>query len=254
MPVDPNAPGGNEAQGQEEEVFTREQVGELMAEHDRRWQARLTPLHQERAELRRANARYEGRLDALEKTIQSRGNAASPNGRDEDDGVDWKALAGDAADELRRAIDKRFEWHGRRSTRPEPAAERGDGLSPTEERMEAYLLNQEEEKVRSVYRGMTEDEMRQILELGISTGNGDLKYLAFELYGSPEEWKRGRGGADEGGSRTGGGRTPQSVLAGRARAQGAARSQEIVEIPGGMAGYRAADKIAEKFLKSQGHT
>jgi len=251
MPLDPNAPGGNEAQGEDDEVYTREQVEELMQERDRRWQSRLTPIHQERAELRRQNNMLEGRLEAVERTIQHRGNAAAENGQD-DDGVDWKGLAGEAADDLRKAIDKRFDVLARRNTRTQPAAERGEGLSPTEERMEAYLLAQEEEKVRGRYRGMTEDEMRQVIELGVSTGNGDLNYLAFQLFGSPDEWNRGRSSADPDVAPQR--RTPQPVLAGRARAQAAARSQKIVEIPGGAAGYRAADKIAEDFLRKQGHS
>lgn len=251
----PNEPAGEEAaQGQETETFSREDVEALIAERDRSWKQRITPLQQERAELRRAVdrvARLEGRLEELGQLASHRGDPGSSNGHEET--VDWDSI--DSGEKLKRAFDAEFN----RRMRAQPRQAREDQPSPTEERMEIMLLEQDIHRLKSRYTGLTDDEVRRILELSERTSNGDLNYLAYQLYGSPGEWKQGRVShddaddvPDENPTRR---LTKQQILAGRQRAQAQGQQQAPkVKLRRGQGGYRDATKVAEEWLRSRGHS
>jgi hypothetical protein len=98
--------------------------------------------------------------------------------------------------------------------------------------------------------------VRQIVQLGVDTGNGALDYLAYRVLGTTDAWKQqgnGRAGADDDPDEEP--RSPRTaVLAGRARAHAQRQAPKTIELKKGMAGYRQAGEIAAEFLRGRGHS
>lgn len=242
---DPNASNGSAAQS-----FSREEIEAILAEQRREWQGRFTQATQELSRERRAKDELSNRLAAAESRLTQ--TPAPTTTEDEDESAfeeEWDSI--DSGRKLLRAQKKLI----RREIQRYAGDRSGSDADLAEEalrRAEEVSLDRDIERLRQTYRGMTDDQVNQVIELGVNTGQTDLSYLAFKTFGAAETFVPGGDeGPDPEIEKAIRARTKQRVLVGGAKTTAANAAPKTVKIRRGIDGYTDAEAAALSFFKSR---
>lgn len=230
--------------------YTPEEVEALLDEHDRDWQGKLTRTQQAAADTRRERERVEGELraelDGLKEGLKE--VRAQSTQRDPDiDTVpeDWKDI--ESGPDLYRKISRLVEKKASRQP------DNGPELNEVHEalaRIEDMELARDTDRLRSTYKGMTEEQLRQVYETARRNGVGDLDWIAHRLFGPPEKFLGGEANTpSEDEVRK---RNRSAVLSGRAKAQSS--GPPVVKVRRGLNAYADVQKVGEKWAEDNGIT
>lgn len=236
-----------ELEGSEGRTFTADQVQAILdgreRELNREWQGRLTQVQQAKADTQREIGSLRATIESLEKRIgqsPGRGEARSPNGLP----PDWSEIQ--TAEQLYHAAVRDAAARAQSEGTDVKAAVREAleelGLPERLEAAEDSSLEGELDGIRRAYGGRLDDgHIRQVLQTAQDTGNGDLEYVAFRLFGPPPSSQPRPDDQDGRDRRT------QAVLSGRARHQQAVQTPKTVKVRRGMQGYADVEKIANEL-------
>jgi len=252
MPQDVKATIGETPDGTESSpsTYTREDVEAIVAEQRAEWQKRFTKATQELAAERRAKGELSQRLSAVEARLMQT-PAAHEDADDLDEDAfrqEWDSI--DSGEKLLRA-NRRLIRHELRKS----GADQSDAEIAQEalRRAEELALDRDVERLKSKYRGMTDEQVKSLYELGVNTGQTDIEYLAFQAFGPAESFTPDTGddGPEPDIEKAIRARTKHRVLAGASKVTTANAQPKTVKIRRGLDGYTDVENAAQDFFKGR---
>ena len=238
---------GDPDKGSEGRTFTADEVQAILdgrlREHDAEWQGKLTQSQQAGSELRAT----------IKSMVENRGQ----QGRTVDPSPSGPPSLGpdvQTAEQLFQAAVAEGERRSRVIAK-EAARQTVEELGVPErlEAAEDASLEAEMAEVNRAYGNRLDaGQVRQVLQMAQDTGNGDLGYIAFRMFGPPPATTPAPGPDDADGRVPQ--KTTQAVLAGRARHQAAIETPKAVKVGRGMQGYSDVERIANKWAEDRGHS
>lgn len=248
-----------------EENFTREQVQAFLDEQEQRinaaWQPKLTRAQQDAAQARRESAEtaeqfgtLDSRIDELEHRGPVGGNGEITTPADVMSQIDWDSIS--TGNDLKNAVQKAFAaLSSQQAQSPAPAPAVPDGLTGRVDSMEAEIwdgrLESLEQNLRSTYRGITDEQVRQVIETAHDTGVGDLSYVAHQVLGAPDRFMPENTShitADQDAVRE---RREHAVLSGRATAVTSQEQEPTVKLRSGIQGHADARTAAINWARGR---
>lgn len=239
---------------QADRSYSAEELEARLAEERKLFQRRLVKEQQARREaeqlaldnrrhLQEMDQRFRGFQAQLESVAGNRGSQAP----DDDSEVDWDSI--ETGKDIRRAI--RAEFKALERERPQSGPGRTDEVA---EELWAMRLEKLENGLKSRYQGISEEQIRQVLNTAYDSGVGDLEYVAHKLLGAPEKFIPGSGADDDLDDLQDDARERHraNVLAGRAALAAANSGPKTVTLRRHQQGHADAERAALEWATSRG--
>jgi len=236
--------------------YTAEEVEARLLDERKAYQRRLVKEQQARREAEQAvleNRRQLQDMDARFRSFQQKvesvaGNRGSQAPDDDDSEVDMDSIT--TGKDLRRAIRAEAKALLKEQNVGAPG-----GDDEVAQEVWALRLERMESGLKAKYQGISEEQIRQVLNTAYDSGIGDLEYAAHKVLGPADKFIA-QGPQDDDlddlqdDARS---RSRASVLAGRASLQAAQSSgPKTVQLRRHMPGHADAEKAANEWAAGRG--